>query len=143
MGMIALYMLLVIVAAFVSAFVQTIAKVYVGPWSSFIADGDNYRYNYILYFIGLVMFCALVHLLYNVLLKKRLAETVIFRGDKIATVVVVLIGCALMFVALLAETFLLFGLTNNIGPDGLSYLTLLGWPVATAIYMFVRLSMDL
>ena len=141
MGIICLYMILAILSACLCGFIQTLGKVYIGPWSSFISSGDNYRYNYIMYVIGFVMFFAFLHLLYKALLKKRLEATVMYKGDKIFAVIATIIGCILMFAALIFETLLLFGFTDNIGPEFLFYLTLIGWPIGTMIYLFVRLSM--
>ncbi len=143
MGIICLYMLLAILAACLCEFVQLIGKVYEGPWSSFISSGDNYRYNYISYIVGLVLFFGILVLLYRVLLKKKLETTELYRGDKIFAVISVIVGCILMFVALIALIFVVLGMTDNIGPEVMFYTTMIGWPVGTMIYLLVRLSMDM
>ena len=66
-----------------------------------------------------------------------------YRGDKIFAVIVTIIGCVLMFASLVFEALLIFGITDNIGPDFLFYLTLCGWPAGTMVYLLVRLSMDM
>ena len=143
MGIICLYMLLVIFTACLCELVQLIGKVYIGPWSSFISTGDNYRYNYVMYFVGIVLFFGLLILLYKVMLKKKLETTELYRGDKIFAVISVIVGCILMFVALIAVAFVALGMTDNIGPEVMFYTTMIGWPVGTMIYLLVRLSMDM
>lgn len=143
MGIICLYMLLAILAACLCELVQLIGKVYLGTWSSFISTGDSYRYNYVMYFVGLVLFFGLLILLYKVMLKKKLETTEMYKGDKIFAVIAVIVGCILMFVALIAVILVVFGMTDNIGPEAMFYLTWIGWPVGAMIYLLVNLSMDM
>ena len=143
MGIICLYMLLVTITACLCGYVQTLGKVYVGTWSSFISNGNNFRYNYIIYSIGFVLFFGLMIMLYKILIKKHLETTVLYRGDKIFAIIVTIIGCVIMFASLVFESLLLFGMTDNIGPEVLVYMTVIGFPMGTMGYLILRLSMDM
>ena len=143
MGIICLYMLFVIIAACLCGYVQTLGKVYIGQWSTFISNGKNFRYNYIIYFIGFVLFFGVMIMLYKMLIKKHLETTVLYRGDKIFAIIVTIIGCVIMFASLVFESLLLFGMTDNIGPEVLVYMTVIGFPMGTMGYLILRLSMDM
>ena len=142
MGFIILYMLLLIPVACLCEYIQTLGKIYIGNYSSFIFSGDNFRYNYVMYFIGMAIYAGSVYFLYK-LLKKRLDIIILSRTEKFLSVVFVLIGGILMFAAMIFVLFLMFGMNDNIRPEALLWITAAGWPVGTMIFMFIRLSMDM
>ena len=45
--------------------------------------------------------------------------------------------------AMIYVLFLMFGMTDNINPEALLWITVAGWPVGTMIFLFIRLSMDM
>ena len=143
MGSICIYMVMTILSACLCGFVQTLGKVYAGQWSSFISYGDRFRYNYVIYFIGLVLFLASLNIIYKLFLKKKLEIIVFSSSDKVAAVAAVIIGCIIMFAALIMESFVILGRTGQLKPDVLFYLTLLGWPVGTMIYLLVKMNLDM
>ena len=143
MGSICLYMILTILSACLCGLVQTLGKVYLGQWSSFVSNGDNFRYNYVVYFIGLVLFLASLNILYKLILKKKFESTEFYSTDKTVAVIIVVVGCILMFAALIMGAFAVLGMTDNLGPYVLFYLTLIGWPVGTLIYMLVKIMLDM
>lgn len=136
--MICLYMIILIAAACLGESVQMIGKIYVGEWSSFISSGSDFRYNYAMYIIGMVFFFGIMHVLYERLLKARYDIRVKYFGENIFTCIVIIIGCILMFAAMIIEVLCIFGFTNNIGPDVLFWITMAGWPIGTAIYLLFR-----
>ena len=138
-----IYMVLIILSACLFGFVQTLGKVYVSEWSSILATGSSYRYNYVIYFIGLVLFLASMNILYRIFLKKKLEITPFNSHEKTASVILVIFGCLVMFIALLIGSMALLGMTDHLVPNVLFYITLIGWPVVTMIYMLVKLSLNM
>lgn len=142
MGFIILYMLLLIPMACLCEYIQTLGKTFIGNYSSFIFSGKNFEYNYLMYFLGLVIYACSVYFIYK-LLKKRLDIIILSRTEKFLSVVFVLIGGILMFAAMIYVLFLMFGMTGNMNPEALLWITVAGWPVGTMIFLFIRLSMDM
>ena len=60
-----------------------------------------------------------------------------------AAVIVVILMCIVMFAALVFVSFVILGMNSSLKPEVLFYITVIGWPMGTMIYMFVRLMLDL
>ncbi len=143
MVFIILYLLLTIVAAAACSFIQCLRRVYIRDYSSFITSGSIYRYNYVMYFIGLALFILILGLGYKLIVAKHLETTVLSRMDKVLAVIASIVVVILMLSALVFEAFILFGMTDKIGPDALFYATFLGWPIMTMVFMLYKISIDL
>lgn len=142
MGFLILYMVLLIPIACLCEYIQTLGKTFIGNYSSFITSGDNFEYNYLMYVVGFVIYAGAVYILYR-LMKKRVDITVFSGAEKFGAVAVVLFFGILMFAAMIFVLFLMFGMTSNINPEALLWITVAGWPVGTMIFLFIRLSMDM
>ena len=140
MGSLVLYMVLTVLSAGLCFFIQTLGKEFLGQWSGFLFAGDSFRYNYVMYVIGLAIFCTSLSLMYKYIVQKKL-ET--YSINKVAAVIVVIIMCIVMFAALVFESFVILGMNSSLKPEVLFYITVIGWPIGTMIYMFVRLMLDL
>lgn len=140
MGSLVLYMVLTVLSAGLCFFIQTLGKEFLGQWSGFLFAGDSFRYNYVMYVIGLAVFCTSLILMYKYIVQKKL-ET--YSINKVAAVIVVIIMCIVMFAALVFESFVILGMNSSLKPEVLFYITVIGWPIGTMIYMFVRLMLDL
>ena len=140
MGSLVLYMVLTVLSAGLCFFIQTLGKEFLGQWSGFLFAGDSFRYNYVMYVIGLAVFCTSLILMYKYIVQKKL-ET--YSINKVAAVIVVIIMCIVMFAALVFESFVILGMNSSLKPEVLFYITVIGWPMGTMIYMFVRLMLDL
>lgn len=140
MGSLVLYMVLTVLSAGLCFFIQTLGKEFLGQWSGFLFAGDSFRYNYVMYFIGLAIFCTSLSLMYKYIVQKKL-ET--YSINKVAAVIVVILMCIVMFAALVFESFVILGMNSSLKPEVLFYITIFGWPIGTMIYMFVRLMLDL
>ncbi len=140
MGSLVLYMVLTVLSAGLCFFIQTLGKEFLGQWSGFLFAGDSFRYNYVMYVIGLAVFCTSLSLMYKYIVQKKL-ET--YSINKVAAVIVVIIMCIVMFAALVFESFVILGMNSSLKPEVLFYITVIGWPIGTMIYMFVRLMLDL
>ena len=140
MGSLVLYMVLTVLSAGLCFFIQTLGKEFLGQWSGFLFAGDSFRYNYVMYVIGLAVFCTSLSLMYKYIVQKKL-ET--YSINKVAAVIVVIIMCIVMFAALVFESFVILGMNSSLKPEVLFYITVIGWPMGTMIYMFVRLMLDL
>ena len=140
MGSLVLYMVLTVLSAGLCFFIQTLGKEFLGQWSGFLFAGDSFRYNYVMYVIGLAVFCTSLSLMYKYIVQKKL-ET--YSINKVAAVIVVILMCIVMFAALVFESFVILGMNSSLKPEVLFYITVIGWPIGTMIYMFVRLMLDL
>ena len=140
MGSLVLYMVLTVLSAGLCFFIQTLGKEFLGQWSGFLFAGDSFRYNYVMYVIGLAIFCTSLILMYKYIVQKKL-ET--YSINKVAAVIVVILMCIVMFAALVFVSFVILGMNSSLKPEVLFYITIFGWPMGTMIYMFVRLMLDL
>lgn len=140
MGSLVLYMVLTVLSAGLCFFIQTLGKEFLGQWSGFLFAGDSFRYNYVMYVIGLAVFCTSLSLMYKYIVQKKL-ET--YSINKVAAVIVVILMCIVMFAALVFESFVILGMNSSLKPEVLFYITIFGLPIGTMIYMFVRLMLDL
>ena len=140
MGSLVLYMVLTVLSAGLCFFIQTLGKEFLGQWSGFLFAGDSFRYNYVMYVIGLAIFCTSLSLMYKYIVQKK-PET--YSINKVAAVIVVILMCIVMFAALVFESFVILGMNSSLKPEVLFYITVIGWPIGTMIYMFVRLMLDL
>ena len=140
MGSLVLYMVLTVLSAGLCFFIQTLGKEFLGQWSGFLFAGDSFRYNYVMYVIGLAVFCTSLSLMYKYIVQKKL-ET--YSINKVAAVIVVILMCIVMFAALVFVSFVILGMNSSLKPEVLFYITIFGWPIGTMIYMFVRLMLDL
>ena len=95
-----------------------------------------------MYVVGFVIYAGAVYFLYR-LMKKRVDITVFSGAEKFGAVAVVLFFGILMFAAMIYVLFLMFGMTSNMNPEALLWITVAGWPVGTMIFLFIRLSMDM
>ena len=136
-------MILMIAAAGICEFIQYLGKVYVGPWSSFVMAGDNFRFNYLSYTIGLVLFLCILFFSYRFILKKRFEKDTLYKLEKIIAVIIVIILSLIMVGVLVIVNLLILGFNNNIGSDVLLYITVIGWPAITMIFLFVNFSLDI
>lgn len=134
-----LYMLAMSLIACVAALIQTIAKKYVGDYSSFIFSGSNYQYNFVLYACGLLLFVGAAILLYKLILAKDFKKI-----DEITIPLRIVIWLMLVIwgiVMLAAIVFVLFmcilGLSNNLLPGFCLAVTMFGWPILIVIFLVV------
>ncbi len=136
------YMLLMIIVAVGCDFFQLLGKKYVGEWSSLIATGSTFKYNYIVYIIGLWLFFSVMYLLYKHVVKKKFEVTTFNSHQKIEATIVVIVGGILMLAALFVKSLVIDG-NNNFTPQFFRYITVFGWPLLTTIIMLVRVNTDM
>jgi len=65
LGMESLYMLLLTLSAAGAALLQSCFKAYGGEYSNIIFSGSNYRYNFFMYIIGILVYFGIVIFLYK------------------------------------------------------------------------------
>lgn len=140
LGIESLFMLLEIVIACIATFVQTLLKQYIDDYSGFIWSGSNYQYNYFMYFLGIVFWVGASILLY----KKFEKHIMKFSSMGLAKIILILVLLIWGVVMCYSEFFVIFvmvlGLSNNLGPDALFILTLIGWPLITVIFLAVNIT---
>lgn len=134
--------LLMISAIFVSclaAMIQLIGRKYIG-YHSFLFSGTDYQYNIFLYIAGIVIYFLYLILIYKKVLKKYIN---ILSEYKIGIKILVWFVCGvfsfIMFVAIFMVLFLILGLSDVMHPECLSLVTIIGWPVMTALLFGVVL----
>ena len=125
LGFEALYLLLTVIVAGISALIQMIGRTYAGHYSSFIFSGSNYTYNPILYFFGLVIFIG-----YIFFLKKKitgLSEPGFL--PRILFPVIAVIFSLLIIAAVVVCEVLVLGINFNMRPEAMFVLTNFGWAI--------------
>lgn len=136
-----IYMLIVIAIACACSLLQIVNKRFDSTYSSFIFSGTNYKYNYLFYFLGFVLFITISFVTYKLVFAKYFdLISQINIGFKIISWVVLVIFSALM---VLCITFVLFvtvlGLSANLLPDSLFIITVVGWPVIILVFLTVEI----
>ena len=146
MVVIILYMLLVIISADLCFLLQMIGGLTIETSSGVISFPDSLMFSYVMYFIGLILYFTLCHILYQKLVKKHLEITVLSGRKKLFIFIMAIIGCALLFysfmVLALDLSFTPF-MNNSTLPGNLGLVTFYGWPIITTGYVLVRLSLDM
>lgn len=130
-----LFLLCVTIAAAAGALLQFVGKKYLLEDTSFMFRGTAYGYNIFMYLLGLALFVAFVWYAYAKHFKKTAEK---FRKEgtfvKFFYILFAAVLCLAMFVALIGCDLLMLGLTDDVRPEALFYLTGFGWPVGTLIF---------
>lgn len=145
LGFESLYMMILTLTATLSALLQTAFAKYSGHYSSFIFSGTNYKYNNPMYMLGVVIYFGIAFLLYKILFEKhfkRLSDLNIPLRI-VLWIVLIIWGVVMVFAEALALFVFILGLSNNLTPGFLLFLTLFGFPAVTLIYLFVMMIMYL
>ncbi len=133
-----LYLLICAAAAAAGAAIQTIGKTSTGANTSFMYVTSGYKYNFLFYLFGLLIFAGAVVLTYNYGFKNtfsQLKEQNV--GIKIAYVVIAVIG-ALISTALIAlAMFPIIGITGLMKPESLSFITYYIWSVLILLFTLI------
>ena len=139
-GIESLFMLLEIVIACIATFVQTLLKQYVDDYSSFLWSGSNYQYNYFMYFLGIVFWVGASILLY----KKFEGHIMKFSSMGLAKFILLFVlfiwGVVMCYSEFIVIFVMVLGLSNNLGPEALFLLTLIGWPLITVVFLAVKIT---
>ena len=133
-----LYLLASVIVAGLATMLQTVGRAYDGDYSSFIWSGSEYRYNPFFYMLGLALFVGFMIAGYSLFLKKRIShlnQTGII--PKIVFLGVSVIFSLLMLAAIVFCLFLITGLTDNLRPDWMLYMTGFGWPIFCFVFMII------
>ncbi len=135
-----LFMLCSIIAAAAGALLQFVGKKLLAEDTSFMFAGYAYSYNIFMYLLGIILFVLVVFFAYTKHYKKT-AE--IFRKEgffmKLFYTLLALILSVAMFAALIGCDLLMLGLTDDMRPEALFYLTGFGWPFGMFVFMMVVL----
>jgi len=133
-----LYLTGAIAAAAVSSLLQTVGRTYLGDYSSFIWSGSEYSYNAIFYILGIILFVGSLVLGYRYFLKKWIVP---FRDQsipvRIVFIVLALLFSILMLAAVVFALFTVVGMNDNMRPEILMVITVLGWPILTFVFLLV------
>ena len=133
-----LFLLCVTIAAAAGALLQFVGKKFLAADDSFLFRGTAYRYNIMMYLLGLVLFVAFVWFAYAKHFKVT-AERFRKEGTfmKFFYIVCSAVLCLAMFTVLMGCDILMLGLTDDMRPEALFYLTGFGWPAGMLIFMIV------
>lgn len=139
LGTESIFMLFAILIAIVSSMIQFLFKKFIGEDSSFFFLENYYRYNYIMYALGMLIFFVATFLIYKKLEKGFAHIAEISTPLKILAWAVLLIWGIVMFILEITMIFLFVtGLTDNIQPEALLYLTVIGWPTVTVLFIGIQ-----
>ena len=88
--------------------------------------------------LGMALFIGFMVVGYKFFLKERIRE-IIQSGIalKIIFPVIAVIFSILMLAAIIFCLFLMTGLTDNMRPDWMLFMTVLGWPIFTLVFLIV------
>ncbi len=117
---------------------QMAGRKHLGHHSSIIFAGENYKYNYLIYFIVLAAFCAAVWFAYRFILKKHIGG--LFKAHAGYTIAYILLPIVFLFLTVLALAIvavLILGLGDQMFPEALFLITLFGIPFANTVFVIV------
>ena len=145
-GMECLYLFLMQFVALLGEFVQMIGKSYEDVNSSIIFSGTLYGYNYFSYTLGVVLYLGAGFFLYKWILKEYFFALNGYNvGFRLLAWIISLIFSLIMLWLILAEYFLLYGLSDSLFPRWLFLVTMFGWPIITTGFitvLLVKISFD-
>jgi len=145
LGMESLYMLLLTLSAAGAALLQSCFKAYGGEYSNIIFSGSNYRYNFFMYIIGILVYFGIVIFLYKKCFAKSFEQVAgLHILLKIITWIILAIwGVIMLFTEMMALIGVVLGLANNLLPEACLNFTVFGWPVLTLIFIGVMTVVNL
>ena len=131
-----LFLLCVTIAAAAADMLQFVGKKQQGEQTSFMFREILYEYNILPYLAGLILIVAFVYYVYTRRFRKTVRE---FRKEtgimKFLYITLAVLLCMVMFAVLVICALFILGLTGNMHPEALFYLTSFGWPVFTLVFM--------
>lgn len=132
----AAYLLAAVIVAGIASMLQMAGRTQKAVNTSFIFREERYSYNMFFYILGFVLFAGFLYAGYRFFLKERIA--LLWEADRATRVVFVIVAlmCSfIMLVCLILCSALMLGMTGDMEPAGLLYLTLIGWPFLCAMFM--------
>ena len=133
-----LYLLVSVIIAGLATLLQIVGRTYEGDHSSFIWSGSDYRYNPLFYMLGMALFIGFMVAGYKFFLKERIIELKQSGIElKIIFSVIAVIFSILMLAAIILCLFLMTGLTDNMRPEWMLFMTALGWPIFTLVFLII------
>jgi len=133
-----LYLLASVIVAGLATLLQIACRSYEGNYSSFIWSGSEYRYNDFFYILGMILFVGFMITGYKFFLKERISNlSQVGIVPKIIFSVIALGFSILMLAAIVFSLFLMTGLTDNMRPLWMVYVTGFGWPIFCLVFMIV------
>lgn len=124
-----LFMLLLAGVMCLAAYIQFIGRECIGRTSGMIFSGDIYRYHYLAYAAGVVIYWACAVVLYKLMMRPFVMELLEFStGGKVFFCVLYVLWAAGTFIALVFLMFVLLGLTDSMSPGLAFAATVCGWP---------------
>ena len=133
-----LFLLASTVVAGLATLLQIVGRSHIGNYSGFIWSGNEYRYNAFFYILGMVLFVGFMILGYKFFLKERISDlSQAGIVPKIIFPLIALVFSILILAVIVFCLFLMMGLTDNMRPLWMVYITGFGWPVFSLIFMIV------
>ena len=132
-----LYMLLLTLIGCGAVLLQTVFKKNTGVYSGAVFSGSNYQYNPFMYILGIFIFVLAAFGLYAVIMGKDHALIVQMNIYlKLVTwAVLVLWGFVMMFAEILSLVGFVMGLTSNLLPESMMWVSVVGWPAFTLVFL--------
>ena len=133
-GIECLFMIFTIIIAGICCAIQFIGKKYVDHWSGSVFNGDVYRYNYIMYVIGILLYFVSLLFVY----KRFLARVICKLGNfHFLLIIIAWILCPLwVFIMLYSQliiTTVNLNLWNYMESTTMILVTIIGWPIISGI----------
>ena len=133
-----LYLLASAVVAGLATLLQIVGRSHIGNYSGFIWSGDEYRYNAFFYILGMALFIGFMITGYKFFLKERISDlSQVGIVPKIIFPVIAVFFSIMILAVIVFCLFLMTGMTDNMRPLWMVYVTGFGWPVFSLILMIV------
>lgn len=136
-----IFMLITIAVACLAALVQLAGKTYIETRSGYIFALSIYRYNILAYIGGIIIYFLYFWFAYRKIMGKYITLMMDFNiGCKLVFGLVCGIFMLAMFVALVLVVFMVLGLSGDMRPECMRYVTYIGWPVVTLVIIGIDIA---
>ena len=133
-GIECVFMIFTIIIAGICCAIQFIGKKYVEHWSGSVFNGDVYRYNYVMYVIGILLYFVSLIFVYKKLLSQVIGKLVNYHY---LLIIIAWILCPLwVFIMLYSQLIIAtvnLNLWNNMESTTMILVTIIGWPIISGI----------
>lgn len=127
-------MVIAIIIAGISCKIQFLGKGCIGHYSGYIFSGDVYQYNLLTYMMWIAFYFGLFVFLYKRIMKKSVLQLAAYSISlKILAWIICVFWALVMFVAQVMVVFLELGLTDIMEPEFMIWISVIGWPMVTAL----------
>lgn len=139
-GIESMMMVITIINADIACLILFVGRIHVDSYSNFMFGGNAYQYNLLTYIVGIALYLGLFVSLYKKIMKKSVIQLAAYSIPlRVLAWCICLFWALVMFITLLMVVFLKIGLSDNMEPEIMTWISIIGWPVVTVLFIGINL----